>query len=136
MPTDDAASLPRHLGDYPDGAYWSADRPAGSEDAEPTHHKVSGRVIRLMWDYGVRVPLWDAEGLLPEEPEWLKGELRLSDGLIGDLTRWGHDMNDLDADPGRRTASAYQAMDARARDLAARLQREVGDRYTVDYVPW
>jgi hypothetical protein len=77
-----------HLGDFPLGAHWSAEaRPGGQED-EPADYSVSGSVIRMMWDYGVRVPLWDAEGLLPEEPDWLRKALGLSDPLIEDLTRW------------------------------------------------
>ena len=89
-----------------------------------------------MWDYGVRVPLWDAEGLLPEDGEWLRGVLGLSDPLIEDLTTWGLDMDALDAAPSRRTTKAYEALDARARELVQRLRREVGPRYSVTYHAW
>ena len=78
----------------------------------------------MMWDYGVRIPLRDAEGLLPEEPEWLREALGLSERLIEDLGRWGLDMNELDADPRRRTREAYEALDVRGRELAHRLQQE------------
>ena len=88
-----------------------------------------------MWDYGVVVPLWDAGGLLPEEPEWLRAALGLSDALIGDLTRWGHDMNVLDG-AARSSRSQYEALDVRARELAARLQRELGSGFSVQYRPW
>ncbi len=50
--------------------------------------EIAGDEIRLMWDYGVVVPLWDAHALLPDEPEWLRRVLRLSDTLIDELTRW------------------------------------------------
>jgi hypothetical protein len=59
-----------YIGDYPDGAYWSA-LPAESSGETPEHYTVSGDVIRFMWDYGVSVPRWDREELLPHEPEWL-----------------------------------------------------------------
>ena len=113
---------------------------AASDDAppqeEPADYSVSGSVLRLMWDYGVRVPLWDDEGLLPDEPDWLWTALGLSDSLIGDLTRWGLDMEDLDAVPSGKTTEAYEALNARARKLAERLQQELGSRYTVRYKPW
>ena len=60
-----------HFGDYPHGAYWSAER-RDQGDEGPEDHTVDGQVIRLMWDYGVRVASWDAAGLLPEEPRWLR----------------------------------------------------------------
>jgi hypothetical protein len=41
----------------------------------PTSTPVSGPVIRLMWNGGVVVPLWDAEGLLPRSQS-------------GDVERW------------------------------------------------
>ena len=137
MPDDDDAPVPRHFGDYPDGAYWSAEQPAGTDDEdEPADHTVSGSVIRFMWDYGVRVPLWDAEGLLPEDPGWLREALGLSDALIEDLGSWGRDMESLDAAPGRRTVSAYETLDTRARELVRRLQQELGSRHRVSYHPW
>jgi hypothetical protein len=134
--TCDDAPPPMHFGDYPHGAYWSAERRAQGQEDEPADYSVSGSVLRMMWDYGVRVPLWDAEGLLPEEPDWLRKALGLSDPLIEDLTRWGLDMVELDAVPSRRTTEAYEALDARARELAERLQQELGSRYRVKYHPW
>lgn len=137
MATSDDALPPMHLGDYPHGAYWSAERRPSAQEEEPVvDYSVSGSVVRVMWDYGVRVPLWDAEGLLSDEPDWLRKALGLSDSLIGDLTRWGLDMEDLDAVPIRRTTEACEALDARARELAVRLQQELGSRYSVRYKPW
>jgi hypothetical protein len=129
-------SPPVHFGDYPHGAYWSAERPSSAHDDEPANYAVSGPIIRVMWDYGVRIPLWDAEGLLPEESEWLREALGLSDPLIDDLRRWGLDMDDLDAAPSRRNEAAYEALNVRGLELAQRLQREVGSRYSVTYDPW
>lgn len=125
-----------YLGDYPDGAYWSAERRAATHQGEFADHTVSGPVIRFMWDYGVRIPLWDAEGLLPEEGEWLREALRLSDRLIEDLRRWGLDMDAIDATPSGRTTKGYEALDLRARELVQRLRQELGSRYTVEYRPW
>ena len=134
--TNDDAPPPVHLGDYPHAAYWSAERPPEVQADEPADYSVSGPTIRMMWDYGVRIPLWDAEGLLPEEPEWLRDALNLSQRLIDDLSRWGFDMIELDAAPGRRPREAYEALDVRGRELAQRLQQEVGSRYSVTYHPW
>jgi hypothetical protein len=89
-----------------------------------------------MWDHGVVVPLWDGDGLVPEEPEWSRRALGLSDGLIGDLTEWGNDMNHLDANPRLRTKDAYRHLDRRARVLVDRLREEVGSRFTIIYKPW
>ena len=125
-----------HLGDYPHGAYWTEERRPPAHEDEPADYSISGPVIRMMWDYGVRIPLWDAEGLLPEEPEWLRQALGLSDLLVEDLRRWGLDMGGLDSAPSRRTKDAYEALDVRAQELAQRLQQEVGSRYSVKYHPW
>jgi hypothetical protein len=90
-----------------------------------------------MWDYGVSVPLWtDGDGLLPEGPDWLRRALGLSDSLIDDLSEWGNAMEHLDASPPLRTEHAYRDLDQRARDLVARLQQELGSRFTVKYEPW
>lgn len=131
---DDREPPPMHFGDFPHGAYWSADRRELPDD-KAAEYAVSGSLIRFMWDYGVTVPLWDAQGLLPEEPEELKAALGLSDSLIADLTRWGHDMNALDSAP-RASKSQYEALDVRARTLADRLQRELGPQFTIEYRAW
>lgn len=133
---DDRDLPPNQFGDYPHGAYRSAERRPSTGEDEPVDYTVSGPVIHVMWDYGVRVPLWDAEGLLPEEPEWLREALGLSDPLIDELRRWGLEMDGLDADPSHRTNEAYEALEVRAQELAQRLQREVGSRYRVKYHPW
>ncbi|WP_162794485.1 hypothetical protein [Nocardioides houyundeii] len=135
--------LPPHLGDYPNGAYWSAVRVEPVTEGEEDDYDVPpiGDVIHFMWDYTVNVPLWDAEGLLPEEPEWLRRQLGLGNKLIEALTDWGSRMNHLDGTPwGQKSDAeweqAYRDMDARARDLVERLRRELGTRYRVVYKPW
>jgi hypothetical protein len=123
--------------DSPLGAGWSAERPPGAEDDGPSRdYSVSGPVIRVRWDYGVGVPLWDADGLLPEEPQWLREALRLGDPLIQDLKRWCLDMEKLHATRSPRTRKAYEALGARGEELARRVRQEVGARYTVQYVGW
>jgi len=133
---DDEQPPPVHFGDHPHGAYWSAERPAEVDADEPVEHSVSGSTIDVMWDYGVRVPLWDAEGLLPENPAWLRDVLGLSEQLIADLGRWGREMTALDATPSRRTPEAFEALNGRGRELARRVQQEIGARYTVTYRRW
>lgn len=129
---------PKYFGDYPDGAYWSAERrgPTDESEVDVEDFTIEGRVIRFMWDYGVRVPLWDGGGLLPEEPEWLRSALGLSDALSRDLREWGNDMETLDANPPLRTEQAYRDLDLRARGLVERLQHEVGSRFTIEYKSW
>ena len=67
MVKDERDPPPMHFGDYPHDAYWSAER----RDQDASYPRRT-RSIRLMWDYGVRVPLCDAAGLLPEERKWLR----------------------------------------------------------------
>ena len=119
------------------GAHFSAERPAGwADDEDALDLNVEGSVIRFMWDYAVTVPLWDGGGKLPDEPEWLRAALGLSDQLILDLEAWGNGMRALDADPPLRTEQAYPHQDRLARELVQRLQGELGSRYTVVYRPW
>jgi hypothetical protein len=127
---------PRHFGDHPDGAYWSADPPGPHDLPDDDDATVHGDTIRFMWDYGVMVPLWDGRGLLPSDPAWLRAQLGLSASLIDDLMAWGSAMGHLDGHPPLRTAEAFDDLDRRARGLAVRLQAEVGSRFTVRYEPW
>jgi len=134
--TSDDAPPPMHFGDYPHGAYWSAERrPQGQED-EPADYSVSGSVLRMMWDYGVRVPLWDAEGLLPEEPNWLRKALGLSDPLIEDLTRWGLDMVELDAVPSRGRQKRMKHSMRAPGNWRSGFSRNSVPGYRVKYHPW
>ena len=84
------------------------------------------------------VPLWDEEGLLPEDESWLGRVLGLSSTLVADLAAWGQAMGRLvdhrTTVPGEDEALAE--LDARARGLVARLEREVGDTYEGVYRPW
>lgn len=108
-------------------------------DAVEDPYSIDGDQIRFMWDYGVSVPLWTDEGLLPDEPEWLRESLGLSDTMIDGLTRWGEAMEARDADPHPDSPAWQQAgeeLDRKGRELADSLQRELGSKYTVTYTPW
>ncbi|MCY7396345.1 MAG: hypothetical protein LH468_09390 [Nocardioides sp.] len=133
---DDREPPPTYLGVYPHALYWSAERPAGVAEDAALESTVGGDVIRFMWDYGVVVPLWDGNGPVPEEPEWLRSALGLSDVLIDDLRRWGTATQHLDANPPLRTEQAYRDLDQRARRLVARFRQDLGSRFTVTYRPW
>lgn len=136
MPADDDAVPSAHLGDYPHGVYWSTQAPTGAQDDDALDYCVDGSVIRMMWDYSVQIPLWDAGGLLPEDPKWLREALGLGEQLIDDLRRWGSDMNEVDTAPRRRAKEAYRALDERGQQLTRRLQQQAGPQFTVRYHPW
>lgn len=72
-------SSPRYVGNYPRGAYWSASHPDGTvDDVDVEDLPVEGTTLRVMWDEGAG-PLWGDEGLLPDDPSWLRRALGLSD---------------------------------------------------------
>lgn len=136
MPDNDGGPPPKHFGDYPNGSYWTAEGPTGSAEDDALDFTVEVDSIKFMWDYGVVVPLWDGNGLVPQEPKWLRNALGLSDALIRDLRDWGTDMDHLDTNPPLRTENAYLELDQRGRVLVDRLRAEVGSRFRVLYKPW
>jgi hypothetical protein len=110
-----------------------------TDDGTGDQYSVDGDEIRFMWDYGVTIPLWTDDGLVPDDPEWLRQALGLSDALIARLTRWGEAMEARDGDhaPGSPGWSESGAtLTRQGRDLSDALQREVGSRFTVTYVAW
>jgi hypothetical protein len=77
---------------------------------------------------------WASDGLLPDDPEWLRRALDLSDSLVADLLTWLSDMTALHF--GSSVADWHELRrqpDERGRQLAERLQAEVGTRYKVRY---
>ena len=126
---DDRTGPSRHLGDYPDGAYWSAGAPDDCmQDEDVDDYSVSGADLRIMWDTGAG-PLWTTEdGLLPNDPAWMERALGLSDSLVHELLVWLSDMDAADA-AHRHVVD----LDRRGTELAARLQAEVGARFKVRY---
>ena len=79
------------------------------DDADtPGHGERSRHPLHVGLDR--RHPLWDAEGLLPEEPEWLRTELSLSDELIDALVTWGRDMTSVPVAPDEEPTPAAKRM--------------------------
>jgi len=53
------------------------------------------RVIRVMPDYGVDVPLWDDDGHLGNDPAEIADEPGLSPQLIAELRDWQREWEDM-----------------------------------------
>ncbi len=122
-----------YFGDYPNGPYWSAYVPIGDDSAEVEEtYEIAGTMIRFMPEYGVTVPLWDEEGYLSEDPEWLNRALGLSPELVADLAKWGAEW---DAPQLRLTAAQHAARDlagaAEAQQLVERLRAELPPQFRV-----
>jgi len=90
---------------------------------------VEGTRLRIMWDEGAG-PLWGEEGLLPDDPDWLREALGVSDALIADLLAWVRDM-----DEARDRGQSQALLNPRALQLADRLQTEVGSRFRIRFRP-
>lgn len=125
----------RHFGDSPTGPGWYAYPPKDYVE-QPESYEVEGTVIRFMPEDSVSVPLWDGDGLLPHEPEWLNRALGLGPELVADLAAWGDDWNA--AIYGQQfTAEEHRArdkrLDAEAQVLIQRLRAELPEGYTVVY---
>ena len=101
---------------------WVAHPPPGSDEHADDERHVAGLVIRFMWDHGCVVPLWDEEGPLPEDPDWLAAELGLSRELVEDMAAWASDEDALPMDPAHTRAAEL---------LFARLQAEIPARFTL-----
>jgi len=129
---EDREPPPPYFGDYPNGTYWSAVVPpsVGADDEES--YTVQGSQLRVMWDEGAG-PLWSEAGLLPEDPQWLQRALGLSDPLVKDLLTWLADMTAQRDTPSEGRQARMQQLHARGRDLAERVQGEVGSPYRVSY---
>ncbi|HET7326910.1 MAG TPA: hypothetical protein VFJ14_06435 [Nocardioidaceae bacterium] len=130
---EDADAPLRHFGDYPHGAYWSVDVPA--DDQEDESYEVSGTTITFMPDDSVTVPVWDEEGLLPEDPAWLHQVLGLSPELVADIATWGTEWNAAGTGsrhlPGMPDQAHPNRLDAEAHILAERLRAELPSAFTV-----
>ncbi len=131
MSAPDRDPPPLHFGDPASGMYWTAERHP-DQDEQPDDYTVTGD-LKFDWDFGVTVPLWDDEGLLPDDPEWLRRALGLSDELIRDMDRWGRDRLRLDL--GELPQDMPETMDSRALALVERLRQELAGRFTVTYSP-
>ena len=131
---EDQERPPPYFGDYPHGAYWSAVTREGTNVSdEDEDYTVAGSHLGIMWDEEAG-PLWASDGLLPDDPEWLRRALGLSDSLVADLLTWLSDMTALHRGlPVAARGDRMRRLDQRGRELAERLQTEVGNRYSVWY---
>ena len=124
---------PPYFGDYPDGAYWSAK--VSDHDDEEESYEVSGTTIRFMPDDTVTVPLWDDEGLLPEDPDWLHRALGLSAQLAAEIAAWGDEWNAAGAGGKRFSRKEHRErqvrLRAQAESLVDRIRAEVPPDFTV-----
>jgi hypothetical protein len=108
----DKDALSPYFGDYPHGAYWSAEVPQGAQDEES--YEVGGTTIKFMPDDTVTVPLWDDDGLLPEDPLWLNTVLGLSPELVADIIAWSHRLERRLERLGCRRSALHQQTTPRA----------------------
>lgn len=83
--------------------------------------------IRVMADY-LGLPLWDDEGRLPEEHEFVHDFLGLSRALVADLVAWSDHIET------HRDASVRD-VNAQGNVLTERLRVELGGRHEVVFVP-
>jgi len=93
-----------------------------------------GSVLRIMFDEDAG-PLWGDEGLLPQDEQWIRRVLGLTDALTNDLLDWHQDMSSFHY--GRLSAADWgeqkRRLDDRGHALAERLDAEVGRRFRVWY---
>lgn len=110
---------------------WPAD--TSPDDIDEGNYDVSGTVIRFMPDGTVSVPLWDAGGLLPEEPTRLNQGLGLSAELV--TSQRGDDWNAAGLVGERFTHEQHRRrqrrLDAEAETLVERLRAELPHGFTV-----
>jgi hypothetical protein len=83
---------------------------------------VEGTHIRMMAEWSFTMPLWDADGPLPEDPDYLHRELGISRKLIADLAAWG---TAWELDPYSREYGTE------GRRVFARSQTEISPRFSV-----
>lgn len=86
--------LSPYFGDYPNGRYISAFAPPGAPSPDDDDFEAAGVIRFRMPEEEVNFPLWDDNGLLPDDPELLESGLGLSAALVADLKTWGAEWND------------------------------------------
>jgi hypothetical protein len=82
-----------------------------------------------MCDVGGGLPLWDEDGALADEDEYLFGFLGLSPGLVADLYSWSRDW-----ETAVRFSKARRAWADFGRGLLPRVQAELGPDVKVTLV--
>jgi hypothetical protein len=113
--------------------YASEDeRPAPSgADAWLQSARVKG-TLRLFHD-GPGLPLWDDDGRLPDEPEFVIGVLGVSGALVADLVDWGDASEELVEGEAATFEERRNAHVAQGHELFLRLAQEVGHQYRLEY---
>jgi hypothetical protein len=126
MPSDGDRPMPPDLNEAHDRSSGTAPSVPGGSVEPDNDYSFDGTDIRPMWDEGAG-PLWSTgEGPLPDQPEWLRRVLGLSDDLIVDLLAWMRDM-----DTAARFHQVPDSLRANAVRLVERLRVEAGDRWKV-----
>ena len=103
---------------------WQASPPPGAD--WPEEEWSVGRDIRLMHDVGGGLPLWDENGRLPEESDFVHGFLGLSVQLVADLNSWSDAV-----ERGQLQESTVEA----GKRLRERLAGELGEGFRVTFHP-
>jgi hypothetical protein len=91
-------------------------------------------VIEFYPEDTVTVPLWNQDGLLPDDPEWLQQELCLSQELIRDLAAWARDWDQPPSRVDSEVAAWIERLPERRAEghrLFGRLRTEVSPRFTL-----
>lgn len=96
--------------------------------------QVHGVIRFWMPEDDVDFPLWDDDGLLPEEPELLESGLGISPALVADLQAWGARWNDTRPTPQAQADAGRELLRTEANALVERMRSElrVGLRVVVD----
>jgi hypothetical protein len=132
---------PLHLGDYPHGAYWSADR-AGAERLRDTPDRPpwvtstprsaeNPYPLRMFAETGCDFALWGPLGEPPpttngiENAHQLEDVLPISASLRDRLLKWGRAYETFDLDGEEHDERGYY--------LSRELKLELGDLYSVTY---
>jgi hypothetical protein len=109
--------------------------PHDPDDASAAAGKhAGGAVIRMMPEHGSAMSLWDANGELPDEHDWLHDHLGLSYNLLAEIEAWSSDWGQLHSDSGDVLAALPAELHrARGEALCERIRAEIRPLFTVIY---
>lgn len=100
---------------------------------EDAGRPVDGRIV-FAPEETVDVPLWDDDGPLPDDEEWLTTTLGLSVKLIDDLKSWATDWNTPPTGDMGTANGWYETIDQRrlaGRQMFERLRAELSPKFSV-----
>ena len=109
------------------GSFSYAPRPGYSASADDAPLRGP---IRLRPIQHIEFPLWDAEGWLGDDFDWLHETLGLAQGTYLALARWQSDF-ERQADFPRAGGAARDAFVRRGHELCERLRRDLSPRFEV-----